>query len=375
MSDLTKIKISRIFTSCTFWIATIVLYLQSRGLSLDEIYKIISFYSICVVILEYPTGVIGDYFSHKLSVFGGYLISGIGLFLLGFKGSFMYYAFTMFIGALGVSLTSGSDTALLHKVSRNFKKDLSEIKSLSIIFTVIAISLGGLVGKFNSGIPIFLTAIVFLAASPFILFIRGDNRSDNNVGNIFSKASEGLKLTLKDIPLSTLVFFSGIVMAFYLSFKWFYNPLFEQLQIDASLWGVLISLLTLLTALGTKIFGSNKNINFGYVLISVIATMTLVGFTQLIPVSILGLLSLFILRGVIETQLEVILNKEITDSVRASVLSLKNLIARLTSSLYLLGAGAILAKSSFLILMLLTVVFIAIGGVLTLFALKNKSHR
>ena len=126
MTDLFRVKATRILTSCTFWISIVVFYFQSRDLSTEQVFQLVSLYSIAIVVFEYPTGVIGDFFSHKTSVTLGYLVTGISVFILGFDGSYLYYIFVLLLGALGISLISGSDTAVLHSVSKDFDKDYSD---------------------------------------------------------------------------------------------------------------------------------------------------------------------------------------------------------------------------------------------------------
>ena len=74
-----------------------------------------------IVVLEYPTGVSGDQYSHKFSVLSGLLSTALGFFLLSMDGSYLFFLFSSSFVALGLSLIYGSDTALLHSVSMDFK--------------------------------------------------------------------------------------------------------------------------------------------------------------------------------------------------------------------------------------------------------------
>lgn len=73
MQDLTKIKIAKILFSARFWVATFVYYLTTRGIPTGEVFYLMGIYYVASLLFEYPTGVIGDYYSHRISVYLGYL--------------------------------------------------------------------------------------------------------------------------------------------------------------------------------------------------------------------------------------------------------------------------------------------------------------
>jgi len=79
------------------------------------------------------------------------------------------------------------------------------------------------------------------------------------------------------------------------------------------------------------------------------------------------------MRGILETQLDVSLNKKINDSIRASVLSLKSLVSRLISSAYLMIAGGLIANGEFLVLMVIAAVLIAVLGTISLTVRTNNA--
>ncbi len=149
MTKLTKIKTAKILSSGIFWISIVISYLKFKSIPTDQAYFLISLYSISVVILEYPTGVIGDTISHALSYKLGLLIISLSYLGLSLPGTFTSYAILMITAALGVSLISGSDDALLFSNSKSFEKDYSQVKTYSIILSVIAISFGAWIYNYN----------------------------------------------------------------------------------------------------------------------------------------------------------------------------------------------------------------------------------
>lgn len=354
MSDLGKIKLSKIISSCSFWMVIFVLYMTTiQGFSLGETYSLLGLFSIAIVLFEYPTGVIGDHFSHKWSVILGYLLYSGAALAASFSGGFSYYAVVLFFTALAISLLSGSDTAFLHYASKNFKKDSSEVRIYSIGMSVISISVGVFLFSINPSAPFYVTAL-FLFVSAMILLTTKNQKRDSFSGNIFARSSEGLRHVNDNKILFHTIIVSSVFGAFFLSFKWFYNPLLIDLGVEVVHWGWIISSITLLIAVGTYLYKKSLSENLFLPFFLIILTTFLIGFTNFFAISMIALVASQFIRGYIDTQLEVRLNDAISISSRASILSLKSLLVRLFSALYIFGVGFILEKTSFLVLMSMT---------------------
>jgi MFS family permease len=348
--------------------------MTTQGLSLEETFKLLSIFSITIVLLEYPTGVLGDHFSHRLSTIIGYLLYSISFLLLSFSGGFYYYAFALVFGALAASLVSGSDTSFLHYLSDNFKKDSSDVHMYSIGMSVVSISIGGYLSSFDLRIPFYLSSFFFLVAA-LILISTSRQKKDNFTGNIFARSLEGLKHTRDNALLLHLMILSALLGAFFLSFKWFYNPLFISLNIDVAYWGLIIGFTTFLIAVGTYFYKKQSNRNIVMPFILIIMATFFIGFTEFASISLVALIFSQFIRGYIDNQLNVELNSAIAISSRASILSLKSLLVRLFSSLYIFGAGYILQGSSFFILMTLTAGALFIFCIIPIFKIVKLRKR
>lgn len=371
MDNLTKIKISRLLSSSNFWIAVVVYYLQSRGLSLEQVFGLTSFYALCNVLFEYPTGVLGDFISPRKVVIAGYFILAAAFLALGQQFSFVQYFFILIVAALGMSLVSGSDIALLHSVSTDFKKDLADINTLTLVWSVVLIALGSIIAKVDLTLPFLLTSLAFCLAGIFVLWSQNQNRPVRQ-GNILLRAKEGIDVFLgsKTIFLASVL---GIITGtFFFSVKWIYNPLFATLRIDLGWWGLLISVATLFSAFGAKIFSKSPESNYLLPLLFLAFTIGLSGITSLPVLSLAGLFGFHIATGYIQTQNDVILNERTPDGLRASVLSFRNLWTRLGSSAYIFSLGFILKQWSFASLALITATAILVLGLFFNFWLQKN---
>ncbi len=374
MTDLNRFKLASIVTGSPFWVSTIIIYFNSKGINLPEVFKLISFYQISIVLLEYPTGVIGDYFSHKTSITIGYLIAALSLLISTIQMPIVFYYIFIFILAIGVTLVSGSNTALLHKLSTDFKKDSSSLKSISLIWSLIAISLGGVVGNYNINYPTYLSGTAFFIGFLIMLTIKYSEEKSKE-GNIFSKAKEGI-VTIKNNPiLLSVLTVNAIISGIFLSAKWFYNPFFQQAQLNIYYWGFLISAATLSTILGVYTYKKTKGnrllVNFLFlILLLFVTSLGMFGYTNL------ALVALFAAHavggGYIQTLLEVDINNHINDSTRASVLSFGSLLIGLFSSIYIYFIGIVLKHFNISYLFIFTgILLLLVGLPLTI---KVKKH-
>ncbi|MBI4058352.1 MFS transporter [Candidatus Gottesmanbacteria bacterium] len=347
MSDLMKVKIGRITASAAFWMAIVVVYLQNRGLSLSQIYQMLSVYYIAVVLFEFPTGVIGDYFSHRISVMLGHFILGVAFIALALGGGFNYYLAILIFAALGIALSSGSDTALLHSLSKDFKQDQSQIRFYTSLVAVITTTLGSIIASYDFAIPFVATGIFNFATAFLLLFMKNTNHVRKE-GNIFKTVFRALEYVKNSKKLMSIMIISGVIGAFSFSIKWFYNPLLQLIDVPLSLWGVLISIALLVPLIGVKIFQKSKSGSLLFALFLFVVSIMPIGIAGLSLIPLIFLYFNGAIRGYLEAFLDVEANNAIETSERASILSLNNLLIRLGASVYTPIAGLVLEKNSFI---------------------------
>lgn len=371
MSNINKIKIALILGACQFWLTSFVLYLNNNGISTKQAYFLLSLYSIAVIIFEYPTGVIGDFFSHKFSLIFGFITISLSMILASFSGSIYYFGFVLTITAIGSSLISGSDNALLHKASSNFKKDLSQVKFYSLLISASAISIGGFLSAWDLKYPLYASALSFLTGSIFLVFST-NFKNERIAGNIFATAVEGFRYATTNKELFNLIKISSLLGAFFISLKWFYNPLFLELNIPLNYWGIIIAFAGILIATGVWAFGKFSEKNILTLFIFIVLSIFLIGATNIAALPILAIFLNQAIRGYLDAQLDVNINHSIKKSIRASVFSLKSLLVRLGSAVMIFIFGFILPRSSFLITMSIFAIGIFTLGIYPILKIRKE---
>ena len=356
MTDLKKIKIAQWLFGAQFVTATLVLYLLHRGLSLDLIFRFLGFFYLLTAIFEYPTGVFGDYYSHRWSAALGYFLLALAHLLLVFGGSIWYYGALIFVMSLGQTFVSGSDTALLHRVSDDFHREYAQVKFYGMIISFAAASIGGFAAMFDLRIPLYLSSAFFLAAAVMTWSARVGGRDPNDRAGIFRAAVDGLRYATTNRKLFHLLVISAVMSTFFLSLKWIYNPIFIEAQIPVAWWGVLAGGAPLVIAMGTRIHMLRPKMNvlvlWGVLLIAIL----LIGKTDIVWLTIGGMLLSQCVRGYLSTRITIDMNTSITSSVRSSIFSLDSLSGRLGSTGFMFFSGWVLASHPVMSLMVVTAV-------------------
>ncbi|HJQ08519.1 MAG TPA: MFS transporter [Candidatus Saccharimonadales bacterium] len=353
ISDIAKIKIARCAAAAVFWFAIGVLFFEHNGLSTSQAYTLISLYYFGVVLFEFPTGVIGDHFSHKTALIAGHLITAAALILLGLGGGFLYIAVCLLIAAIGITLTSGSDTALTHALSKNFKKDQSQIKLYATAVIVAATALGPLLAAIDIGLPFIITGICNVVAALFIWSIHTPSPRSSE-GNLFRTARKSFSEIRQRPLIFRFLILSASIMAFMVSLKWFYNPLLAEMNVPLAYWGVIMGLSLLVPLFGIAVYryGQRTHIVAGFLLFAL--SIIPIGLVQIAAISILALYVTAVLSGYLDAAIDILLNNTIQTVQRAGILSLSNLLSRLGAGAYMPAAGFIFERTSFLVLMIST---------------------
>jgi len=363
MKDYTKVKIAYVLSGSVFWIPVIMAYFQSLNLSTSQIYSLLSIYSFMIVLFEYPTGVVSDHFSHRISLALGYFFIAVGSLLATISGSYLYYIFVLGVMAFGMSLTTGSDVALIYEYSKNYKRDFANLMFTKMIWVSIVSVIGGILGGISLSLPILVTGIFFFITVFILLSIRS-SKQPTQPGNIFNTAKEGLKHIVASPVVALLVIIGGMMGAYFTDIKWFYTPLFQGLNFNIEVWGVITALGLIMIMVGNRLYSRKSGVGvLGLILVFALSFLVISFVSPVI--SIFGFVILHITNGYLSLVLDVDLNEIIDERYRASVLSLRSLLVRLISSGYLLTWGYIMEKLG------LKYFFVINSGVLFIIALAS----
>ncbi|HIP49290.1 MAG TPA: MFS transporter [Lutibacter sp.] len=361
MTNLQKYTISQVLRTSNWWMAIGVLYFMERGVTIQEFFILSSVFSLCMVILEFPTGVIADKFSHKKSVIIGSSISILSQLAFSVPADFYFYLGAFIVASLGATMKSGSDIAVLHKISNNFEKDLARIKTINFIWIFFTTLVGGWLYTIDIRIPYTLTALTTFVSVLFFVKIKVDSNNKLNRGsNIYQVARKSIKLLGNHERLRGVILLSGGFTAFFFSYKWFLPMLFEAKGISIIHLSTVLAIGILMIALGTALSGSKYYLRLKYSIPVLLLLIFALGFTGGFWSLTIVTLGIYLLRGFFTNRMTVLVNKYAKDSIRASVMSLKSLITRVFMAIYMLMVGKILGIWSFEVLSVVTFAILSI---------------
>ena len=113
---------------------SIPFYLDRLEMSYTWMFAIETIFSIFLFLFEIPTGIVADKFGRKTSLVLGSGIFGFSFIILGITRNITVLLFVQILGALGMSLISGADKALIYENAKLQNKSPVEISAMASRF-------------------------------------------------------------------------------------------------------------------------------------------------------------------------------------------------------------------------------------------------
>ncbi|MDU9771324.1 HP1165 family MFS efflux transporter [Helicobacter pylori] len=181
--------------------------LLSKGLSLSEILLVQTFFSFCVLVAEYPSGVLADLMSRKnlFLVSNAFLIASFSLVL--FFDSFVFMLLAWGLYGLYSACSSGTIEASLITDIKENKKDLSKFLAKNNQITYLGMIIGSSLGSFlylkvHAMLYIVGIFLIMLCALTIIIYFKEkerDFKSQKSLKLLKEQVKGSLK-ELKDNP-------------------------------------------------------------------------------------------------------------------------------------------------------------------------------
>lgn len=317
----------------------IVLFYESNGLSLKEIFLLKSVYSIVLVTLDIPTGYLADAWGRRNCLLTGCIISLGGFICYSFSSTFGAFFIAELLLGVGQSLVSGADSALLYDTMLHYKREdeylkyegkVTMIGNFSEAFAGI---IGGLLATSSLRLPFYCQAGIAFIGIPASLALHEFNvktHLTNPLRNIWEIIRYSL-ITNKSLCYDIL--FSGVIGAATLTMAWFVQPVLMHINLPTGLFGVVWTILNLtvgIAALYSDALNTRLGENRTYTLILICITGGYLAVSFCLNYLSLGLFFLFyIIRGFATPILKGYINRQTFSEMRATVLSIRNFIIRL----------------------------------------------
>lgn len=370
-------------------------YLNRLGISYALMFTIETIFSICIFLFEIPTGIIADKFGRKISLFLGTLLFGISHLISGTTLNIGVFIFGQIIGAIGLSLESGADKALIYENAKYQNKTPQEISAIASRFDgfgtvgmLIAFPLGSIFvasGIFNYtsslGLVFIATGISAVFASIIILFIKEPKNILSNEKNNLETSTENKKIehkklllenakgclyAFKNPELRKLSLDYSVISAFTFLMFWFYQSLLLENNINIALNGFVASgfnlaasILLFASGFIQKKIGTSKTRFLSAFIPGVLYILVFFFYKNIyvILIAIFGITMLRLFRNpILITQM----NLKIQDENRATVLSGVSMFNRIIVAIFYPLSGMLMDKNphlTYLIVGIVTIIF------------------
>jgi MFS family permease len=320
----------------------IVLFFQEHGLTLTEVMILQSIYSFSVALFEIPSGYIADIFGRKKTIVLSTIFTFIGFLVFSFFGGFYAFAIAQVLVGIGGSLMSGSDSAIIYDtlLETNSKTTYTKIEGRSYAIGNFSEAFAGILGGFlavgSIYMPIYVqTSILFFSIPIAFTLIEPTMHKENKLDRSFKAVLEVVKFAMVDNQkLKWLIIYSSAMGVATLSMAWFAQPFFKSINIPLAYFGILWAVLNFsagITSFNAHQFDKKDN---NYKMLFYLALAMPISFLFLgYNASVFGLifiLLIYLLRGIVTPILRNAINENTTSNKRATVLSVRSLIIRIS---------------------------------------------
>ncbi len=230
-----------------FGALSVPFYLQRIGLGYGKMFILEALFSGAMMALEIPTGVVADRWGRKISLFWGSALMAFSFLAFGIVRAFWLLAASEILCALGMTMISGADSALLHEVASNKANDSSEVFSRYHAFSTaglfISFPLGSLIAgsgvmgyEAALGFVFILTALSFALAGMVILFVREPFPPSRREG-FLRHGIEGRRIVLRTPRLRRFGINYAVISALTFFMFWFYQSLLGREKVPIEWFG------------------------------------------------------------------------------------------------------------------------------------------
>lgn len=339
-SNIWKLYIYDFFKNFTIFSGVLVPFFTIwGGITFSQIMILQAIFTFSMFLLEIPTGVVADRFGRKNSLILSGLITGIGALIYASYANFWIFALGEFIWAIGATLASGADSAIVYdslkiiRKEKSSKKIFNRIETMGLLAIMISAPIGSIIAKqygmqwvmLLTSIPMFLAVFVgLLFYEPPIQEYKSEKKQQKNYFKILKSGIKYFK-NHKILRMLTIDYVSIMTVSFFI--VWVYQIILKELNFPLEYYGyvhagIVIAEIIILNSI-IKIEGLLKS-KKKYILFSSLLVGTCYFILALFPNIYISIICIILIGGFGITMMPLFysyMNKYIDSDNRATVLS------------------------------------------------------
>jgi predicted MFS family arabinose efflux permease len=351
--DLRLFHVYRLLSTSYLFLPVLITFFVSRGLDFTHIALLNSVYALTAIVFEVPTGALADRFGRCRAMMLGSLLMAIGC-VVDFNGrDFWTFALGEGLLALGMTLTSGADSAYLYDLllacgkEQEYRRHEGSATAAKLLGAAAALVAGGFVGRSAPAATYAATACVCAAAALVAMMMREPPIQRDDDSDFLHGMAHAARAVVTRPPLFFAVGLSVLLFTLLRMGLYLYPPYLEHAGLDTAWIGIVLALLYVVGAAGAQRIEwfrrrlGETGLVWAMPLLLAVSYAGLGRFVAVWGVALLAMQSL--VNGIYSPFSKELLNREIADSgQRATVLSVESMARRLAFGAFAPIAGLLI---------------------------------
>ena len=253
--SLTPMALAMIAAGFDFYVPVSAFFLESRGLSLTDIFMLESVLVASILVAEIPAGIIGDRFDRRRLVCAGFVFNAIAEILFAAGTNFSIYALSFVMSGLSIAMLTGVQDAYIYD---SLGDDADEkavgawghLSALMLTAGVTGSVVGSALGSVDISLPALLSAAMAVVAAVCVAFLPKQNPKthDKHPETSWVSLKIGVKLLFTSPLLLYVAVGSSASFALFNAVYTLNQPLFAAQDMPIATWGVIAGTGQLLAA-------------------------------------------------------------------------------------------------------------------------------
>ncbi|WP_246826587.1 MFS transporter [Rothia sp. HMSC064D08] len=253
--SLIPMALAMIAAGFDFYVPVSAFFLESRGLSLTDIFMLESVLVASILVAEIPAGIIGDRFDRRRLVCAGFVFNAIAEILFAAGTNFSIYALSFVMSGLSIAMLTGVQDAYIYD-SLGDDADAKAVgawghlSALMLTAGVTGSVVGSALGSVDISLPALLSAAMAVVAAVCVAFLPQQNPKthDKHPETSWISLKIGVKLLFTSPLLLYVAVGSSASFALFNAVYTLNQPLFAAQDVPIAIWGVIAGAGQLLAA-------------------------------------------------------------------------------------------------------------------------------
>ena len=253
--SLIPMALAMIAAGFDFYVPVSAFFLESRGLSLTDIFMLESVLVASILVAEIPAGIIGDRFDRRRLVGAGFVFNAIAEILFAAGTNFSIYALSFVMSGLSIAMLTGVQDAYIYD-SLGDDADAKAVgawghlSALMLTAGVTGSVVGSALGSVDISLPALLSAAMAVVAAVCVAFLPQQNPKthDKHPETSWVSLKIGVKLLFTSPLLLYVAVGSSASFALFNAVYTLNQPLFAAQDVPIATWGVIAGTGQLLAA-------------------------------------------------------------------------------------------------------------------------------